>query len=270
MELIAERITYQCERLNLKALATAWSMIAQQCSQRESSFGEFLAQVLEQELDSRDARKRATLLKTSGLSHVKTLEEYDFNFNEGVNRGQIMELATLNFVERKDNVILLGPSGVGKTHLAMALARLAIERCMKVRFITAADLMLQLSTAHRQGRLQAYLHRQVMIPRLLVIDEIGYLPFGREEAHLFFEVVTRRYEKGSIILTSNLPFSQWSQAFAADHALTVAMLDRLLHHGTIVQMSGQSYRLKDKRRAGVIPAVVPTSASMQDVISEKI
>jgi len=120
----------------------------------------------------------------------------------------------------------------------------------KVRFLAAADLMLQLAAAHAQGRLRQYFARAVLGPKLLVIDEIGYLPFGREEANLFFNVVAKRYERGSMILTSNLPFTQWAGAFADDQTLTAAMLDRLLHHAHIVQITGESYRLKDKRKAG--------------------
>ena len=123
---------------------------------------------------------------------------------------------------------------------------------IKTRFITAADLMLQLATARKQERLQGYFNRAVIGPRLLVVDEIGYLPFGREEANLFFNVVAKRYERGSMILTSNLPFAQWASAFAEDQTLTAALLDRLLHHAHIVQISGESYRLKDKRKAGQV------------------
>ena len=125
---------------------------------------------------------------------------------------------------------------------------------IKTRFITAADLMLQLATARKQERLQGYFNRAVIGPRLLVVDEIGYLPFGREEANLFFNVVAKRYERGSMILTSNLSFAQWSSAFADDQTLTAAMLDRLLHHAHIVQIAGESYRLKDKRKAGQVKA----------------
>ncbi|HAW94632.1 TPA: AAA family ATPase, partial [Candidatus Azambacteria bacterium] len=169
-----------------------------------------------------------------------------------------LELTSLAFIERQENIVLLGPSGVGKSHLAIALAYSAIMRGIKVRFITAADLMLQLATAKKQGRLEAYLKRSVLSPKLLVIDEIGYLPFGRDEANLFFNVIAKRYEQGSVIVTSNLPFSQWSTAFADDQTLTAALLDRLLHHAHIVQISGNSYRLKGKRTAGVIPAAEST------------
>lgn len=145
---------------------------------------------------------------------------------------------------------MLGPSGVGKSHLAIALAYRAVMAGIKTRFITATDLMLQLAAAHHQGRLKPYFNRAIIGPRLLVIDEVGYLPFGRDEANLFFNVVAKRYERGSMILTSNLPFTQWAGTFADDQTLTAAMLDRLLHHAHIVQITGDSYRLKDKRKAG--------------------
>lgn len=121
-----------------------------------------------------------------------------------------------------------------------------------MRFTTAADLVIALEAAYRQARMKEFLHRAIAMPKLLIIDEIGYLPFGREQANLFFQVVAKRYEKGSMILTSNLAFTSWDDAFAGDAVLTAAMLDRVLHHAAIVQISGESYRLKDKRRAGVM------------------
>ena len=152
--------------------------------------------------------------------------------------------------------MLLGPSGVGKSHLAVGLGQLAVQKGLKVRFITAADLMLQLSVAKKQDRLETYLKRSVLGPKLLIIDEIGYLPFGREEANLFFNVVAKRYEQGSVVVTSNLPFSQWSNAFADDTTLTAALLDRLLHHSHMVQISGESYRLRGKKAVGVVPTIL--------------
>lgn len=193
-------------------------------------------------------RTKATLLKFAGLPNIKILEEYDFNFASGVPKAQLIELSGLSFIELHENVVMLWPSGVGKTHLAIALGYKAIMS-------TAADLMLKRGTAHNQGKLKTYLQQVVMSPKLLVIDEIGYLSYGREEANLFFNVIAKRYEKGNTLLTSNLPFSQWAGAFANDTTLTVAMLDRLLHHCHVIQISGESYRLKDKRKIGIAPIV---------------
>jgi DNA replication protein DnaC len=214
------------------------------------SLGDFLERLLNGESGARGERQRQTLLKLATLPGVKTLEQFDFAFASGAPRAQIQELAALTFIERAENIVLLGPSGVGKSHIALALAHRAVMAGIKTRFITAADLMLQLATAKSQGRLKEYFNRAIIGPRLLVVDEIGYLPFGREEANLFFNVVAKRYERGSMVLTSNLPFTQWATAFADDATLTAALLGRLLHHAHIVQISGESYRLKDKRKAG--------------------
>jgi len=194
--------------------------------------------------------ERAVMLSAPALSAVKTLEQFDWNAGSGAPKAQILVLSHLAFVARAENVVLLGPSGVGKTHIALALAYRPVMAGHKVRFITAADLLLQLAVARAQGRLKEYFNRAVMAPKLIVIDEIGYLPFGREEANLFFNVVAKRYERDSIVLTSNLPFTQWAGAFADDQTLTSAMLDRLLHHAHIVKVSGEGYRLCDKRKAG--------------------
>jgi DNA replication protein DnaC len=234
--------------------------LAQQAADREESFADFLEKLLVAEANARAERTRQTLLKMATLPAVKTLEQYDFLFASGAPRAQLQELAALSFIERAENIVLLGPSGVGKSHWAIALAYRAVMAGIKTRFVTAADLMLQLTAAHRQERLRESFNRVVMAPRLLVIDEIGYLPLGRDEANLFFNVVAKRYERGSMILTSNLPFTQWAGTFADDQTLTAAMLDRLLHHAHIVQITGESYRLKDKRRAGAARPQTPTTA----------
>lgn len=250
MNLQHARIGALCEQLKLERLGAEWSALAQSAAKEDATFADFLERLLSAEALARGERKRQVLLKLATLPSVKTLESYDFGFASGAPRVQIQELAALTFVERAENVVLLGPSGVGKSHIATALAYRATQAGIKTRFITAADLMLQLASARSQGRLKEYFNRAVVGPKLLVVDEIGYLPFGREEANLFFNVVAKRYERGAMVLTSNLPFTQWAGAFAGDQTLVAAMLDRLLHHAHIVQISGESYRLKDKRKAG--------------------
>jgi DNA replication protein DnaC len=251
-ELQHERIAHLCAELKLVAVSEIYGAQAQAAAASDASFSDFLEETLRGERETRRARAREMFARTAGFPAIKTLDGYDFGFATGAPRAQIMELASLGFVERAENIVMLGPSGVGKTHLAIALGHLATLRGWKVRFTTAADLVLLLETAQRQGRWKEVLHRAVNVYRLLIIDEIGYLPMGREQANLFFQVVAKRYEKGSMILTSNLTFGSWDQAFAGDAVLTAAMLDRLLHHSTVISIQGESYRLKDKRRAGIL------------------
>ncbi len=205
MDLLNTRIAYLCERLKLIRVGIDWPAIAQETIRNEASFAQFLEQVLSAEIGAREQRAREVLLKMATLPTLKTLEQYDFGYASGAPRAQIMELASLAFIERAENIVLLGPSGVGKTHLASAYAFKATQAGIKTRFITAADMMLQLATAKAQGRLQSYMNRAVLGPRLLVIDELGYLPFGRDEANLFFHVIAKRYERCATIVTSNLP-----------------------------------------------------------------
>ncbi|MBC6907191.1 AAA family ATPase [Saccharophagus sp. K07] len=256
MNLQYERIRLACEDLKLSAIATEWSAIADNAVAKDQSLADFLEALLKIEISARTGRTQSALLKFAGLPAVKRFEDYDFNFATGAPKKQLQGFLNLSFIERKENIVFLGPSGVGKSHLAISLGYQATLNGFKTRFITAADLMLQLSAAKAQGRLETYLKRVVLAPSLLIIDEIGYLPFGREEANLFFNVIAKRYEKGSVIVTSNLPFSQWSKAFADDTTLTAALLDRLLHHSHITQITGESYRLKDKKAAGITPPAI--------------
>ena len=247
-----ERILSLCDRLNLSAIATNYSHLAQQAAESNQGYSDFLEQVLQGELQQRQQRSRHLLSKMAGFPMIKTLDDFDFEFASGIPKNKLKELTSLAFIERQENVILLGPSGVGKTHLAIALGYLAVQANIKTKFITAADLMLLLETAHRQGRYKEIIRRVLGNARLLIIDEIGYLPMTIEQANHFFQVVASRYEKGSIIATSNLSFGQWDSTFAQDKVLTAAMLDRLLHHAHVIQCKGDSYRLKDKLKAGLI------------------
>lgn len=255
MNLELARIEALTETLQLAGMASNASALAQQAVKEEWSYLTYFEQLLQAENNARQTRKQSMFTRMAGFPCLKTIEQFDFDFATGVPKKQINELTSLAFIERQENIVLLGPSGVGKTHLAIALGYKAVQAGMKTRFISASDLILQLTTAQRQDKYKSVIQRSVLAPKLLIIDEIGYLPFSAQEAKLLFEVVAKRYEKGSIILTSNLPFGQWGQTLANDTALTSAMLDRILHHSHIVQIKGESYRIKEKKQAGLMESL---------------
>jgi len=255
MNLQQERIDAHCQLLKLEGLMQAYQSLAAEAVSKEWSFLDYLEQVLAHERDARQVRSRQTLARMAGLPAIKTLDQYDYSFAVGAPKKQIDELASLSFIDRGENIVLLGPSGVGKTHVAIALGYAATQAGIKTKFITAADLMLQLEAARRQERYDAVLRHNVLGPRLLIVDEIGYLPLTGDQASHFFQIVAKRYEKGgSMILTSNLPFTQWDQTFGGNTTLTAAMLDRILHRSHIVQIKGDSYRLRQHRKAGFFPS----------------
>lgn len=254
MNLQHERIQAACDALSLTALAEEYPALAEVAAAQEASFPDFLEQCLATEQSARKLRSQRTLAKLAGFPAIKQLDEYDFRFAAGAPKRQLTNLSSLAFVERRENVILLGPSGVGKTHLAIALGYLTTQSGRRVRFVTAADLVLQLERAQQRGQLESFLKRSMLGPSLLIIDEVGYLPLQGNQANLFFQVIAKRYEHGSIILTSNLSFGEWDSTFAGNTALTAAMLDRLLHHAHVIQIKGESYRLREKRSAGVFGA----------------
>ncbi len=247
-----EKIEALCGELRLADVAQSYPTLAQKAADKDWSHAEFLEAVLAAEREARRTRTQATLTRMAGFPTIKTLAEFDFAFATGVPNRKVKELASLAFIERRENVIFLGPSGVGKTHLAIALGYEATQRGIKARFITAADLVLLLETAKRQDRYKQVLDRSIARHKLLIIDEIGYLPMERAQAHLVFQVVAKLYEHASIIMTSNLNFGSWDQTLAGDSALTAALLDRLLHHSHVIQIQGESFRLKEKRKAGIV------------------
>jgi len=252
MTLQQESIAAACADLKLPGIARNWGALAQQAAAKEHTFADFLQNLLESETRERRLRRAEILGKLAGIPGDKTLEGFDWKAAAGVPKAQVLELAQGATIHRKENIVLLGPSGVGKTHLAAALAHKAVAAGIKTRFLSAADLLVQMSAAQAQGRLKPYLTRAVLAPPLLVVDELGYLPFAREQASLLFQVVAKRYETASTIVTSNLPFTQWSATLAEDPVMVAALLDRLLHHAHIVQITGQSYRLRERRKAGDI------------------
>ncbi|KIP17327.1 phoH-like family protein [Burkholderia sp. MSHR3999] len=216
--------------------------------QGDSSMLEVLETLLGEEFTTRETRRIRMALQTARLGTIKTLAGYDFSFQPSLDRDRIMTLAQLEFIERRQTVHFLGPPGTGKSHLSIALGVEAVRAGKSVYFGSLAEIVNSMAKAEREGNLAQRV--RFLARNSLLIVEIGYLPFGREQADLFFNVVAKRYERGAIVLTSNLPFTQWASAFADDQTLTAAMLDRLLHHAHIVQISGESHRLKDKRKAG--------------------
>jgi DNA replication protein DnaC len=247
-----ENIENFCKELQLPMLNEHHHSLSNRAAKEGWKYSEYLYEILKLEADNRASRSRATLTKLAGFPTIKTLEQFDFDFTVGVNRRQIEELSTLEFIKKKENIILLGQSGVGKTHLAIALAYQAVQKRIKARFVTVSDLVMQMSNAKKEKKYDTYIRQAILAPSLLVIDEIGYFPMNKEDAQHFFQVISRRYERGATIVTSNLVFSQWSGIFANDKVVTTAILDRLLHHSHVINILGDSYRLKEKKEEGLV------------------
>jgi DNA replication protein DnaC len=245
-----ERVFAALKRLQLPHLRETIASVLSQAAKEQWTYMEFLDQILGREVDAKQGKRIRMGLQIAHFPCVRTIEGFDFSFQPSADERLLRELSTGNFIAHGENVLMFGPPGVGKSHLAIGLGRKVVEQGHTVRFSTATALLAILGKAESEGNLSEKL-TEYSKPRLLIIDELGYLPFERRAAHLFFQLVNRRYEKGSLLVTTNQRVSEWGIVFG-DEVLATAILDRLLHHSHTLLITGESYRLREKRKSGLI------------------
>jgi DNA replication protein DnaC len=247
---VEQRVTDALKRLQLTHLRQTPPAVLSEAAKGSWTCLEFLDRIPQREVDSKQGKRVRMGLQIAHFPSVRTLESFDFSLQPSVDERLIRELSTGNFLAHGETVLLFGAPGVGKTHLAIGLGRKIVEQGHTVRFTTATGLLSVPGKAESEGSLSEKL-TEFARPKLLIIDELGYLPFERRAAHLFFQLVNRRYERGSLLITTNQRVSEWGTVFG-DEVLATAILDRLLHHSHALMISGESYRLREKRKSGCV------------------
>ncbi len=239
-------LEHHLKQLRLPTFLREYDKVARQCAADSVDYPRYLLRMTELELLDRERRATERRIYQARFPVVKSLDSFHFLAIPSLNKSLVLELARCAFLQRRENVLLLGNSGTGKTHLALALGLVACQRGHRVRFTTAAVLVHELIEAQDERRLRRY-QKQIASYELLIVDELGFVPLSKTGAELLFEVFSQRYERGSTLVTSNLPFQEWTEVLGSER-LTGALLDRLTHHVHILEMNGESYRLKESKR----------------------
>jgi len=238
-------LAHHLKTLKLPTFLREYEKVARQCAAVGVDHVQFLSRLVELELIDRERRMVERRIKAAKFPATKSLDSFDFRAIPKLNKMQVLELARCEWIERRENVIALGPSGTGKTHVALGLGLAACQKGISVSFTTAAALVNELMEARDERRLQR-VQKQMAAVKLLIIDELGFVPLSKTGAELLFEMISQRYERGATLITSNLPFDEWTETFGTER-LTGALLDRLTHHVNILEMNGESYRLAQSR-----------------------